>query len=154
MENNTGWYRAKQIRYCQRFQGFVRSLQGILDITRFTDEAWFHSSAHVSSQSYRIWAAENPFEIHEERLHPEKLGFWCAVSGTKIICWKELRTPPRICTFSHSLWNSWAMWNSLKATSSKMAQHATRQGNPRQWSGIPPRMERFQRICGHHGRPT
>ncbi|PNF35390.1 hypothetical protein B7P43_G01743, partial [Cryptotermes secundus] len=33
----------------------------------------------------RIWASENPHEIAESPLHPQKVGVWCAISGLRII---------------------------------------------------------------------
>jgi hypothetical protein len=42
---------------------------GILDITWFMDEAWFHLSDYINSQNMRVWAVENPQEIHTEPLH-------------------------------------------------------------------------------------
>jgi hypothetical protein len=50
-----------------------------------SDEAWFHLSGHVNSQNTRYWEAENPRLLHEQPLHNQKIGVWCAVSGTRII---------------------------------------------------------------------
>jgi transposase len=51
-----------------------------LDNFFFSDEAWFHLDGYVNSQIYRIWSAENPYAYRETRLHPKKIGVWCAES--------------------------------------------------------------------------
>ena len=37
-----------------------------LNLSFFTDEAWFHLSGYVNSQNTRIWAAENPHSVHKK----------------------------------------------------------------------------------------
>ncbi|PNF19552.1 hypothetical protein B7P43_G18247 [Cryptotermes secundus] len=74
----------KRVRYCLWFREFVQDNPRILDITRFSDEAWFHLSGYVNAQNSRIWASENPHEIAESPLHPQKVGVWCAISGLRI----------------------------------------------------------------------
>jgi hypothetical protein len=44
-----------------------------------SDEAWFHVSGHVNSRNTRYWSAENPHMLHQEPLHDQKIGVWCAV---------------------------------------------------------------------------
>jgi len=39
---------------------------GILDLTQFTDEAWFHLSEYNNSQNTSLWVFENPHAIHEK----------------------------------------------------------------------------------------
>jgi hypothetical protein len=67
----------KRARYCLWFREFVHDNPRILDITWFSDEAWFHLSGYVNAQ--------NPHEIAESPLHPQKVGVWCAISGLRII---------------------------------------------------------------------
>jgi hypothetical protein len=50
-----------------------------------SDEAWFHLSGHINSQNTRYCAAENPHLVHEQPLHDQNIGVWCAVLGTRII---------------------------------------------------------------------
>jgi len=57
----------------------------ILDLTFFTDEAWFHLSGYVNSQNYRTWGTENPHVLQETSLHPLKIGIWVAMSRRRII---------------------------------------------------------------------
>ncbi|PNF39169.1 hypothetical protein B7P43_G01315, partial [Cryptotermes secundus] len=75
----------KRVRYCLWFWEFVHDNPRILDITWFSDEAWFHLSGYVNAQNSRIWASESPHEIAESSLHPQKVGVWCAISGLRII---------------------------------------------------------------------
>jgi hypothetical protein len=69
----------KLVRHCLWFQRLVWEHPGIFDITWITDEAWFHLSGYINSQNTRVWAEENPYEIHTEPLHSEKIGVWCAL---------------------------------------------------------------------------
>ena len=57
----------------------------LLDITSYSDEAWFHLSGYVNSQNTRMWATEHPHEFHEVPLHSEKTGVRCAISRRRII---------------------------------------------------------------------
>ncbi|PSN50339.1 hypothetical protein C0J52_07600 [Blattella germanica] len=45
----------------------------------------FHLNGAVNSQNTRIWASENPHNIHEIPLHDVKIGVWCASSQCHII---------------------------------------------------------------------
>jgi len=73
------------VAYCRWFQTLLKENPGILDYTWFSDEAWFNLSGYVNSQNSRIWASENPNAIHEEPLHSEKIGVWCAMFWQCII---------------------------------------------------------------------
>ena len=61
----------KHVRFCLWIKDFLSQNSGILDVTFFTDEAWFHISGDVNSQNTRIWAAENPHNVHEGCLHSQ-----------------------------------------------------------------------------------
>ena len=61
--------RQKQVCYCHCFQQFLHSWRGKLDITWFTDEAWFQLSGYMKAQNPMVWDVENPYVIHEEPLH-------------------------------------------------------------------------------------
>jgi hypothetical protein len=43
----------KRMTYCRWFQTFIDENPGILDYTRFSDDAWFHLSCYVNSQNAR-----------------------------------------------------------------------------------------------------
>jgi hypothetical protein len=77
--------KAKRVAYCRWFQNFIVRNPGILSITWFTEEAWFHLCGYVNSQNTRIWAAQNPHAIHEAPMHPVKVGVWCAISAGRIV---------------------------------------------------------------------
>ena len=51
----------------------------------FSDEAHFHLCGFVNKQNCRIWAHENPRQIVEKPLHPQKVTVWCAFSANGII---------------------------------------------------------------------
>ncbi|KAF2366556.1 Protein of unknown function DUF4817 [Trinorchestia longiramus] len=45
-------------------------------------DAHFHLNGEVNKQNCRIWASENPREIHE---HPLKVTVWCGITSSRII---------------------------------------------------------------------
>lgn len=42
-----------------------------------SDEAHFHLSGYVNKQNCRIWGSENPTEMVEQPLHPQRVTVWC-----------------------------------------------------------------------------
>jgi hypothetical protein len=72
--------------YCAWFQNFlVEEGEEILDVTFFTDEAWFHLYKYVNSQNTCLWSSENPHVFKEMAFHDQKVGVWCAISRMRII---------------------------------------------------------------------
>ena len=45
----------------------------------FSDEAHFWLNGYVNKQNCRIWDEEQPEEIQELPLHPEKTTVWCGL---------------------------------------------------------------------------
>jgi hypothetical protein len=76
---------AKRVNYCRWFKNPIRGNIGVLHQVFFTDEAWFHLSGYVNSQSYRTWRTENPNKYTKTALHPQKIGVWYAISRRRII---------------------------------------------------------------------
>jgi hypothetical protein len=76
----------KRICYCEWFTNFIQmKTVDILDVTSFTDEAWFHLSGYVNTQNTRLWSFENPYAVHEKPLHDQKLGVCVAISRQRIV---------------------------------------------------------------------
>jgi hypothetical protein len=75
----------KHMTYCRWVQTFIDGNPGILDYTWFSDEAWFHLSGYVNSQTTHLWGSENSHELFEEPLHSQKVGVFCALSQRRII---------------------------------------------------------------------
>lgn len=73
----------RRLHYCEWFQENMN--RNLLNLSFFTDEAWFHLSGYVNSQNYRTWAAENPHTFVETSLHPVKVGVWTAISRRRIV---------------------------------------------------------------------
>ena len=46
--------------YCEWFMNLFGKDDELLDITWYSDEAWFHLTGCVNSQNTRIWATEHP----------------------------------------------------------------------------------------------
>lgn len=46
--------------------------QGILDITFFTDEAWFHLSVYMNLKIHNFGHHREPHGLHEQSLHDKK----------------------------------------------------------------------------------
>jgi hypothetical protein len=75
----------KRVKYCEWF--LKKTVDGELDQMLYflSDKALFHLSGHVKSQNIRYWSAENPHNLHQVPLHDHKIGFWSAVSASRII---------------------------------------------------------------------
>lgn len=73
----------KRIEFCNWFKEFAKEKE-ILDLTVFSDEAWFHLCGFVSSSNMHYWAREPPNECHEVPLHSPKIGVWCGLSRRRI----------------------------------------------------------------------
>jgi hypothetical protein len=56
-----------------------------LDVTFFTDEAYFLLSGYINSQNSCAWCAHNPHAFHESPLHDEKIGVWVGMSHRHIV---------------------------------------------------------------------
>lgn len=74
----------RRLAYCQWFTDNLMN-DDLLNLTFFSDEAWFHLSGYINSQNMRMWSSENPHIFLESPLHPEKIGVWMAVSRRRII---------------------------------------------------------------------
>lgn len=74
----------RRLEYCHWFNNNLRD-DNILNISFFSDEAWFHLTGYINAQNYRIWSAENPHEFRETQLHPVKVGVWLAMSRQRMI---------------------------------------------------------------------
>ena len=46
----------------------------VLDVTFFTNEAWFYLSGYVNLQNSRLWSSDNPYSLHETPLNDKKVG--------------------------------------------------------------------------------
>lgn len=75
---------ARRVAYCHWFNENIRN-DDVLDLTFFSDEAWFHVSGYINAQNFRMWSADNPHFFRETPLHPLKVGVWLAVSRRRII---------------------------------------------------------------------
>jgi hypothetical protein len=77
---------AKQVAYCKWFLDFLdHEGEDILDVTFFTDEAYFYLSGYINSQNSCVWCAHNPHAFHESLLHDEKIGVWVGMSRRRIV---------------------------------------------------------------------
>lgn len=73
----------RRLAYCQWFNNLMNN--DLLNLTFFSDEAWFHLSGYVNSQNMRMWSTDNPHFFVESPLHTQKIGVWVAVSRRRII---------------------------------------------------------------------
>jgi hypothetical protein len=69
----------RRVAYCNWFFNHMNDNR-TLDLSFFSDEAWFHLSGYVNSQNCRIWSTENTHVFQETPLHPIKVGEWLAES--------------------------------------------------------------------------
>ena len=67
-----------RVGYCSWFQADMDD-NGILDLSFFSDEAWFHLLGYyVNWQNFRIWCIENTHAFEETPSHAMKVGVWLA----------------------------------------------------------------------------
>jgi len=74
--------------------------EDILDVTFFTDTAYFHFSWYINSQNSRAWCAYNPHAFHESPLRDEKIGVWVGMLHRRIvrpIFFSETLNPQQYC---------------------------------------------------------
>lgn len=74
----------QRLNYCHWFNENIND-DNILDLTFYSDEAWFHLSGYVNNQNYRTWSTDNPHTFIETSLHPIKIGLWIAMSRRRIV---------------------------------------------------------------------
>ena len=119
---------AKQVAYCMLFLDFLDCEgEDILDVTFFTDTAYFHFSWYINSQNSRAWCAYNPHAFHESPLRDEKIGVWVGMLHRRIvrpIFSRRLSTPNSTVTLLciPSLCN----WEKMKLTRPTFSRTALR----------------------------
>jgi hypothetical protein len=74
----------QRVAYCNWFNNFINNDE-TLDLTFYTDEAWFHLTGFINSQTMRMWSADNPHFFRETPLHPLKIGVWVGMSRRRLI---------------------------------------------------------------------
>ncbi|CAH1382739.1 unnamed protein product, partial [Tenebrio molitor] len=74
----------KRVAYCNWFNNFINNDE-TLDCTFSSDEAWFHLSGFINSQTMRMWSVDNPHLFRETPLHPLKIGVWVGMSRRRLI---------------------------------------------------------------------
>jgi hypothetical protein len=68
----------KRVKYCRWFRDVITAKrEDILDVTFFTDEAWFHLSRYVNRQNSLVWSTTNPHEIQEQTITLSE--GWCVM---------------------------------------------------------------------------
>ncbi|XP_076330740.1 uncharacterized protein LOC143236352 [Tachypleus tridentatus] len=76
----------KRKRYCRWFNRFIEeNTANVLDVTFFTDEAWFQLSGYINSQNSRLWSSDNSHSLHETPLYYFKVGVWVTISRRRIV---------------------------------------------------------------------
>lgn len=74
----------RRLNFCRWFLDTFNQADSLRNVF-FTDESWFYRTGYINSQNMRIWCGENPHELVETTLHPDKIGVWAAISQRRII---------------------------------------------------------------------
>jgi hypothetical protein len=53
--------------------------RGVLNVSRFSDEAYFHLDGCINQENDRFWTSENLSLTVANPLHPDKVALWCAL---------------------------------------------------------------------------
>jgi hypothetical protein len=77
---------ASRVHFCNWFLQSVIEGEIDLQLTFFSDEAWFHLQGYINMQKNRCWGSQNPHITHKVLFHQVKVCVWCAVSKNKD-CW-------------------------------------------------------------------
>jgi hypothetical protein len=75
---------ASRFHFCYWFLQSVIRGEIDLQLTFFSDEAWFYLQGYISMQNNHYWNSQNPHLTHEVLFRPGKVGVWCAVSARRI----------------------------------------------------------------------
>lgn len=62
----------KRLEYCPWFLQYAKLLSN-LDLTFFSENAWFALSGYVNAQNNRYWSQENSYKFIESPLHSQKI---------------------------------------------------------------------------------
>jgi hypothetical protein len=99
--------------FCSWFLQSVIEGEINLQLTFYSDEAWFHLQGYINVQNNRYWSSQNPHLTHRVLLQPVKVHAWYAVSSRKIVVpvsFKEIINYERYLHaewqhFQHLLWS-------------------------------------------------
>lgn len=70
----------QRLIHSREIANMIRNNPALLPRLWFSDEANFQLTHSGNRQNDRNWCSEQPFEIFEKALHPEKTTAWCAIS--------------------------------------------------------------------------
>jgi hypothetical protein len=64
--------------------GYILEDENDLQLTFFSDEAWFHLQGYKYTKNNRYWNSQNPHLTHKVWLHPVNFGVSHAVRARRI----------------------------------------------------------------------
>jgi hypothetical protein len=76
---------SNRVHFCSRFLQSAIEGEISLQLTLFSDEAWFHLNVYINTQNNRYWSSQNPNLTPKVLLHPAKVGAWCALCAKRIV---------------------------------------------------------------------
>jgi hypothetical protein len=76
---------ASRVCFCSWFLQSAIEGEINLQLTFFSDEAWFHLQGYINTQNNCYWSSQNPHLTYEAPLHPVKVGVSCALSARRIV---------------------------------------------------------------------
>ncbi len=75
---------ARCVKFCHWILDFA-SNENMFNKFYFSNEERFYLNEYINAQNFRTWSAINPHQFMESPLDPQKIGFFCATSGEKIV---------------------------------------------------------------------
>jgi hypothetical protein len=75
---------ASTVHFCTWFLQCIIEDEIDLQLTFFSDEAWFGLQEYINTKNNRYWSSQNPHLTHEVWLHPVKVGVWHAIGARRV----------------------------------------------------------------------
>jgi hypothetical protein len=95
----------KELLHLNGFKSLWPKYSGVLDVTCFSDVAWFHLSEYVKLRDMYVSVDADLHATLEESVHPQDVAVWYALSQAKLAPFSFSRSSTSISTsiFSNKL---------------------------------------------------
>jgi hypothetical protein len=75
---------ARHYVIAREYRELLEESSGVLNVTWFSDEAYFHLDCYINKQSFRFAVSGNPRLSAANLPHPKRVTVWCALSSIEM----------------------------------------------------------------------